>query len=49
MVQFLEDVDFGEEQLLQFLTLEGVELDDLDGHCFPCVDEQLLVSSWCAL
>lgn len=31
MAQFLEDVDFGEEKFLQFLTFESIEFDNLDG------------------
>ena len=49
VVQFFEDVDFGEEQLLQFLALEAVELDYLDGDGLSCVSIALLVSSLWAL
>ncbi len=49
VIQFLEDINFGEEEFFEFLALEGVELDDLDGDGLPCMTKQLLVSSWCAL
>lgn len=49
MVQFFEDVDFREEQLLQFFALEAVELDYLDRDRLPCVGIALLVTSWWAL
>ena len=31
MAEFLEDIDFGEKELFQFFTFEGLQLHNFDG------------------
>ncbi len=48
VAELLEDVDLREEQFLQLLALEGLELDDLDGHDVVCICRGVLEISWWA-
>ena len=48
VVETLQDVDLSVKQLLEFLALEGLEFDYLNGHDFVWVDGRVLVISWCA-